>query len=53
MADSGNGKRVTVSREMRLFEGRKTLKGKSQERLNLKKGSEVWEEKTAKRVAKP
>jgi hypothetical protein len=30
-----------ASREGRLFEGRKTLKGKPQERLNLKDGSEV------------
>jgi hypothetical protein len=30
-----------ASREERLFEGRKTLKGKPQERLNLKDGSEV------------
>jgi hypothetical protein len=30
-----------ASREGRLFEGRKTLKGKPQERLNLKDGSEA------------
>jgi hypothetical protein len=53
MADNENGKRATVLREMRLFEGSKTLKGKPQERLDLKEGSEVREEKTAKRVTKP
>jgi hypothetical protein len=44
IAGNRNGRRAKASREERLFEGRKTLKGESQERLDLKEDPEAREE---------